>query len=120
MKTRLIGIVLLFLPTILLAKGPSPAQVKAVKVAEALGAAIYAQDHAVADASDALTAAIDAARRAKAIGWVVRGERKSQVVTFVGKLDGKYFSLYQVEVKPGQDLKVVTVDPPQALVSPDL
>jgi len=111
---------LLFLPTLLLAKGPSPVQLKAVKAAEALGGAIYAQDHAVASASDALSAAIPPERRAQVIGWVVRGVKESQFVNFVGKREDKYFALYQVEVKQGQSLQVVTVDPPRALISPEL
>ena len=120
MRHRITGILFLFLPTLLLAKGPSPVQLKAVKAAEALGGAIYAQDHAVASASDALSAAIDPERRAQAIGWVVRGDKKSQFVTFVGTREGKYVALYEVEVKQGQSLQVVTLDPPRALISPDL
>ena len=56
MRHTISGILLLFLPTLLCANWPSSAQFKAVKVAEALGSAIYAQDHAVVSASDALSA----------------------------------------------------------------
>ena len=120
MRHKITCLLLLFLPTLLLAKGPSPVQLKAVKAAEALGGAIYAQDHAVASASDALSAAIPPERRAQVIGWVVRGVKESQFVNFVGKREDKYFALYQVEVKQGQSLQVVTVDPPRALISPEL
>jgi hypothetical protein len=119
-KHKTFGILLFFLPTLLLAKGPSPAQLEAVKAAEALGGAIYAQDDAVARASDALSAAVDAERRAQVIGWVVRSDKESQLVTFVGKREGKYFAVFQVDVKPGQALQVVTLDPPRPLISPDL
>jgi len=119
-RHKISGILLLFLPTLLFANWPSSAQFKAVKVAEALGGAIYAQDHAVVSASDALSAALDAERRAQAIGWIVRGDKKSQLVTFVGEREGKYFAVFQVDVTPRQTLQVVTIDPPRALVSPDL
>ena len=120
MRHKISCLFLLFLPTLLLAKGASPEQLKAVKAAEALGGAIYTQDHAVASASDALSAAIAPERRAQTIGWVVRGEKESQFVTFVGKREDKYFALYQVEVKQGHSLQVVAVDPPRALIGPEL
>jgi len=104
----------------LLAKGPTSDQVKAVKNAELLGAAIYAQDRAASLAGDSFLAAFKPDQRTEVAGWLVRGGTDSQVVTFVGKRDDKYFGLYQVDVKHDQAGSVVPIDPPRELVGADL
>ena len=119
-STILILLLLLLLPTPLLAKGPNADQLKAVKEAELLGKAIFAQDKVAASASDAYLAAIAPDRRTEVTGWIVRGDEASQIVTFVGKREGKYFGLYQIEVKQERPGSVVTLDPPRELGGPDL
>jgi hypothetical protein len=113
-------LLILLTATPLLAKGPTSDQLKALKDAELLGTAIYAQDHAASLASDAFLAAIKADRRTEVAGWVVRSEKESQVVKFVAKRDGKYFGLYQVEVDHDRVAPVASIDPPRELDGAEL
>jgi hypothetical protein len=89
MRHSILILALFLLPSLLLAKGPTSDQVKAVTNAELLGRAIYLQDQAASIATDALLAAVDPGRRKQVIGWIVGGEKESRTVTFVGKIEDK-------------------------------
>jgi hypothetical protein len=108
-------LLVLLVSTPLFAKGPTSDQLKAVKTAEVLGTAIYAQDHAASLASDAFLAAIKPDRRTDIAGWIVRDEKESKLVKFVGKRDGTYFGLYQLHVDRDQVSPVALIDPPREL-----
>jgi len=69
---------------------------------EKLGAAIYAQDLAVANATDLLFEQNLDLNAIPMRGWVVSETKEETTVTFVAKYDDMYFGVFEVRQKKGK------------------
>jgi hypothetical protein len=120
MKKYILIPALVLFTNLLFAKGPTHDQLKAIKNAEVLGQAIYTQDQAASLASDAFEAAVSADGRKQVIGWIVLGEPPSQKVIFVGKREGKYAKMSQVDIANDRAGSAEVLNPPRELTGSDL